>query len=196
MTPNQLAAGVVAAVLSAGATAASAADLDYGRVPNDRYSSAYEDPRYRDLYAPDAQQYSRTYKVQPYAGVPVPPANVYPPHPRDYRSPYDAPRQYSHVDPREGRYTQDRYAQDRQAQGCLHREEIKRRLIDEGWREFQDVEIRQNAVAVRARRPNGDLYDLKVDRCTGDVVNAQVIERRGYGPYAEDGRRYNQRPYN
>ena len=51
MKATMLAAGICAAVVSAGATIARAADLDYGRVP-DRYSGAYEDPRYRDLYGP------------------------------------------------------------------------------------------------------------------------------------------------
>ena len=80
--------------------------------------------------------------------------------------------------------------------GCLPREEIKRRLTREGWRDFQEVELRQNVAKIRARRPSGDLYDLKVDRCSGDILHSQLIERGGYGPYANDhGPRRFDRPY-
>jgi hypothetical protein len=183
-----LAAGVLAAALGIGASRSDAADLDYGRAPLDRYGSAYEDPRYRDLYGRDPvpPRYSyeqRYYKVP--SPVPTPPGYVY----RDndaYRPGYPEPRRYSYADPGDWRHHN----------GCVPREEIKRRLVEEGWRDFHDLELRNSIATVRARRPSGDLYDLRVDRCTGEVVNATLIQRGGYGPYADDsGRRYYQRPY-
>ncbi len=170
MTKLSLTAGALAAALVAGASA-QAADLDYGRVPTDRYSSAYEDPRYRDLYepapAPQPYAYSR-----PAPAYPVPPGYVY----------RDTPR-----------YPDDSYRDhDRHAQGCLPREVIKERLISEGWRDFHDLELRNNVAKIRARRPSGDLYDLKVDRCSGEILHSQLLQRGGYGPYAYDAgpRRY------
>lgn len=157
-----LTAGTLAAALVAGAVGVQAADLDYGRVPTDRYSSAYEDPRYRDLYAPAPRPYAYEYGAP--SPHPVPPGYVYrdnPPY-RDYRD--------------YGRY----------AEHCVPREEAKRRLNNEGWRDFHDLELRHNVAKVRARRPSGDLYDLKIDRCTGEIVHSQLIQRGGYGPYAND----------
>ena len=170
-----LAAGVFAAALMAGTAGTMAADLDYGRAPTDRYSEAYEDPRYRDLYAPEPRRYSAAPRYEPryepgyapsYApGHPVPPSSVY----RD-NAPY-------------------RYGQNR----CIPREAVRDRLLSEGWGNFQDLELRGDAARINARRPNGDLFSLQVDRCTGQILNSRLIQRGGIGPYAyEDGPR---RPY-
>ena len=158
-----LAATVLAAALLLGARPGAAADLDYDGVPPpDRYGSAYEDPRYRDLYAPE-----------PRPPVPAPPAPVY----RD-------------------RFTEWGPRPDwRSAEGCLPRREITQRLVDEGWRDFHDLDLSREAARVSARRPNGDLFRLKVDRCNGEVVRADLIDRHDPGPYAwRDGPRRD-RPY-
>ena len=172
MTTRRLKAMVLAAALTGGAPMAMAADLDYGPAPSDRYSSAYEDPRYRELYGA-----APVYRGPP---PPVPPAYVYPENePRGYR-------RYSEVDRDDFRHRQ----------GCLPRSEIKNRLINEGWRDFHDLDLRPGVALLRARRPNGDLYDLKVDRCNGEIVRADVVERGRHVPYAYDSgpRRY-ERPY-
>ncbi|MBS0242389.1 MAG: hypothetical protein JSS20_09445 [Proteobacteria bacterium] len=166
-----LKASLLAAALFTGAGQAAAADLDYGYVPPpDRYSSAYEDPRYRDLYAPEPRPYAY---APPPPSAPVPPGYV-------YRGP-DRSAGWN-----EGPY----------GAGCLPRHEIKRRLNSDGWRDFYDLEAFNGYVRVKARRPNGDLFALKVDRCTGDVLRADVLDRNGPGPYAYDAgpRRYD-RPY-
>jgi hypothetical protein len=181
MKPALLSAGVLAAALSVGASPGRAADLDYGPLPSDRYSSAYEDPRYRDIYGsgpPPAygQQYDQAVPPPP---VPAPPVYSYKDGPG-----YPPPR-YAEA-----------YPDDRYGNGCLPRSEIRRRLVTEGWRDFHDLEIRDNSAVVRARRPSGDLYRLKVDRCTGDIVKASLLERGGYGPYAYNpGPRRWDRPY-
>jgi len=167
MTKLSLTAGVCAVALMAGASA-QAADLDYRHVPTDRYSSAYEDPRYRDLYAPEPRVHGYDYRAVP--PPPVPPAYVY----RDDPPPY-----------RDHRYSDYRYGGDRYGSACLPREEAKRRLISEGWRDFHDIELRNDVAKLRARRPNGDVYDLKIDRCSGEIVHSRLLQR-GYGPYAYD----------
>lgn len=168
MTKLSLTAGVVAAALATG-TSALAADLDYHRGSTDRYSSAYEDPRYRDLYAPEPRGYSYEYRAEP--PPPVPPAFVF-----RHNEP---PRHYDH------RYSDYRHGDRRHSSYCVPREEAKRRLINDGWRDFHDLELRDDVARVRARRPNGDLYDLKVDRCSGEIVHSNFLQR-GYGPYAYD----------
>ena len=175
MKRTLLTAGVLAAALASGALYAQAADLDYGRAPTDRYSSAYEDQRYRDLYAPEPiprqYGYAQPYEPRYVPGHPVPPGYV-------YRN--NGPGGYANRD--DYRYSQ----------GCVARAEIKDRLISEGWRDFQELELSGNVARVQARR-DGDLFALKVDRCTGEVLGSRLVGRRGYGPYAyEDGPR---RPY-
>lgn len=173
-----LTAGLLAAAVTVGSNAVQAADLDYRTVPPpDRYSSAYEDPRYRDLYGPEPRVYSHSQAPRYYepAPHPVPPAYVY----------------------RPGDRYADRGADDwRFAQGCVPRDEIKRRLIDSGWHDFHDLDVSTRATRVKARRPNGDVFALKVDRCNGEIIRADLIERGAIGPYAYGGsqRRY-ERPY-
>jgi hypothetical protein len=60
---------------------------------------------------------------------------------------------------------------------------IKRALLADGWGDFQDLEVREGLALVRARRPNGEFYDLTIDRCTGRLLRAQAVEV-GPGPYA------------
>lgn len=166
MTHASLKIAAVAAALTMTTIAARAADLDYGRAPTDRYSEAYEDPRYRDLYAPEPPRYSATRRYEPEygRGHPVPPGYV-----------------YGNAAPRYGQA------------GCLPREAVRERLAGDGWRDFQGLDLRGNVARIEARRPNGDLYTLNVDRCSGDIVGSRLIERAGARPYAyEDGPR---RPY-
>lgn len=175
-----LTAKVLAAALLLGGRPSAAADLDYGYVPPpDRYGSAYDDPRYRDLYAPEPPRAYR-FEPRPYAGVPppgpVPPGYVYREHDR-----------FAEWGPGPGW---------RMSAGCLPRREIRRRLIDEGWSDFHGIEITGPTARVSARRPSGELFRLKVDRCNGEVVRADRIRHHGPRPYAwrDDSRRY-ERPY-
>lgn len=134
-----LTATVLAAALLLGGRPSAAADLDYGYVPPpDRYGSAYDDPRYRDLYAPEPPRAYR-FEPRPYAGVPppgpVPPGYVYREHDR-----------FAEWGPGPGW---------RMSAGCLPRREIRRRLIDEGWSDFHGIEITGPTARVSARRPSG-----------------------------------------
>ncbi len=175
-----LTATLLAAAVLLGIRPVAAADLDYGHVPSpDRYRSAYEDPRYRDLYAPEPPRPYR-YEPRPYASAPpvppVPPGYVYRERER-----------FAEWGPSEDwRY----------ASGCLPRREIKRRLVDEGWHGFHDIDVSRQVARVKARRPNGDIYRLKVDRCNGEVLRADRIDHYGIGPYAWRGEpRRHERPY-
>jgi hypothetical protein len=156
-----LAAGLAAAM----STGAFAADLDEGPPP-DRRGSAYDDPRYADIYRyPDRPP-------PPYAGPPPSRGPVY----RDYdddRDDYGPPRQYSYRD-RGPAY----------AERCVPREEVRHRLTRQGWQDFHDVDLRGEVATVRARRPSGRLFDLTIHRCSGDVVSVRPLEPRPFGPYA------------
>lgn len=157
MRTRQLFAATAAALGLAAAVPANAADLDHGYPPG----SAYDDRRYSDIYRHPAPQppppprYSEPY----YASPPTPP-------PYAYREPqhYAPPPPYRN----EGRI----------AGNCLPRHVIRDRLESRGWHDFHDPQVDGNVAHIRARRPNGNLFDLTVDRCSGEVLQAQLIDQR------------------
>jgi len=172
-----LAAGLMAAAVSTGARAA---DLDEGPPP-DRYGSAYDDPRYADIYKyPRAPGYAVPPPSGPYGGpYAAAPPYVAPPIPRErvYREDDDddgpGPRRYSYaerVPPYGGR--------------CLPREVIKDRLLRHGWQDFHDGDVRGEVAIIHARRPSGRPFLLTIDRCSGEIVSAQPLGAGPYGPYA------------
>lgn len=146
-------AAALAAAWLAGASGAPAADL-YG--PEGPYGrgSPYDDPRYSDIYKDPAPRYATPYQ------------------PREYLPPY-APRFREPA-----RYPDYSYY----GNGCVPRYEVKERLLRQGWHAFTDLELRGEVAFVRARRANGRLYELQVDRCSGSVIEARAA---GYpGAYA------------
>ena len=172
-------AGIVAAALVGftgliGFTGtASAADLDYGSKGSNLEPYA---PYYYHRDVPKQGQYyeERSYEEKRYSE----PRVAEPPYGdrygyRDVPPPgrfsrYDAP-----PPPRDG----SRYDQ----QGCLSKGEIRFRLKEHGWQEFQDLEFRQDTAVVTARRPDGMLYKLEVDRCSGVIIQARLLdEGRGW----------------
>jgi hypothetical protein len=161
-----LAVGLMAAAVTTGA---KAADL-YDGPPPDRYGSAYDDPRYADIY-----KYPKGPAYAPYGG-PVPRERVY--RDDDYYD-YDArPRRYSYAEPAP------------YGARCLPREVVKDRLLARGWHDFHHGDIRGDIATVHARRPSGRLFLLSIDRCSGEVIGAQPLEGRPFGPYAYGPRRW------
>jgi hypothetical protein len=169
-----MAAGLAVAAVAGGAATALAADLPYR--DHGRTGSAYDDPRYADLYgdAPPPPAVDRRYVAphQPRHGY------GHPPIPREpvYRDDYQ-PRQYVEAEPRHRAYSA--------GPACLPRDEIKYGLEREGWRDFRDPQIVDRGTAVLSARRNGRLFELKVDRCSGDVITARPLEPRHGGPYAD-----------
>ena len=88
---------------------------------------------------------------------------------------------------------------------CVPREAVRDRLLSEGWGDFRDFEPRGRVVMVQARRPSGRLFDLTIDRCSGEVVDARPVfgprvepgayAYGGYGGYGYGPRRFWPRPY-
>ena len=66
----------------------------------------------------------------------------------------------------------------RVAGDCLPRDVIRGRLEGRGWHDFHDPQVAGNVAHIRARRPNGRVFDLTVDRCTGEVLGAEAIDHR------------------
>ena len=176
---KQLACAAIVSIFSAAAAPAMAADI------YDRYGasgSPYDDPRYADIYGHPPPRHAEPRYAPP------PPVVV-------ERPPYDQPYGYrDEVAPR------DRYGYLRPMRpplraddGCMPPREIRRSLRGEGWREFEDLELRGATAVIRARRPNGKPYELEVDRCSGDIVHARPLFDRPV-PYAYRDR-YDERAY-
>jgi hypothetical protein len=75
-------------------------------------------------------------------------------------------------------------------QNCARSEQVRQRLVDTGWRDFQDGHQQGEMVVMKARRPSGRLFELTLHRCSGQVVEVRPMEGRPVGPYAFN------RPYN
>jgi hypothetical protein len=170
-----LAAGLLAA---AATTTAWAADLDEGPPP-DRYG-AYEDPRYGDVYGRPQPPAYLPPRDPRYGGPAVPPGYVY----RDDEDDdgYDYRGRHAYAPP---------HAYHR---GCAPREEIRERLLSEGWRDFRDAEERGDFATLIARRPSGRPFALTLDRCSGEIVNVRPLEP-GHFAYGPPPLRRWERPY-
>ena len=57
---------------------------------------------------------------------------------------------------------------------CISPRRIHRRLKRQGWSDFHNLSLRRNQIRVKAYRPNGLLYSLKVHRCSGYLVQSQL----------------------
>jgi len=166
-----MAAGVLAEPLAA-------ADLPYG---GDRYGSAYDDPRYADIYGRDqAPPRTYTYKDDP------PP----PPYIDRYEDRYGRPAPI----PREPVYRDDyrKYSRapyrdpDARPSGCPSKHVIRDRLERGGWHDFHAPKVLDDGAAlVRARRPSGRLFELMLDRCDGHILEARPLEPRRFGSYED-----------
>jgi hypothetical protein len=167
------AASAVAASLLLSALPASAADL----YEPPRGGAAYDDPRYGDAYGEGA--YDR------YA------------EPREDVAPADPPRaELREEDEYSWRHYGRPYRGDergRYERACVPREVVRDRLRADGWGDFHDLDPRGRVVLVEARRPSGRLFDLTIDRCSGEILDARPID--GARSYAFGQRRYWQRPY-
>lgn len=160
------------------ATGAQAADLDEGPPP-DRRGSAYDDPRYGDMYR-----------------LPPRPPGYGTPPPRDYADREDddeddlPPRRpYGYSEGRPPYAGGPPYGRPYAQGNCVPREMIKDRLLRHGWSDFHDGDLQGNLATVHARRPSGRLFMLTIDRCSGEIVEARPLEGRPYA-YSGPGRRW------
>lgn len=73
---------------------------------------------------------------------------------------------------------------------CVPRRVARMRLVRNGWGDFHDPQVRGRVVLVRARSPSGRPFDLTIDRCSGDILDARPLRPRIYDEFADDRRPY------
>ena len=61
---------------------------------------------------------------------------------------------------------------------CVPRRQVLRQLRRQGWYNFTDLKLRGRKATVRADNESGDQYHLVIQRCSGEVLWADRIERR------------------
>jgi len=62
---------------------------------------------------------------------------------------------------------------------CLRPRQIRRNLQSQGWWDFHGLRRVGEDFVVRARRPNGAVYQLRVERCSGRVAAARPLDGNG-----------------
>jgi hypothetical protein len=74
----------------------------------------------------------------------------------------------------------------RARRGCVPRWQIRQSLFDDGWRYIRRLRLLPDTVVIRASRPSGRTYDLKLDRCTGVIIARRPTYVGAlYGPESE-----------
>lgn len=69
---------------------------------------------------------------------------------------------------------------------CLSRRGLRASLLGQGWRDLRGVAADPDVVGVTASRPNGLVYRLKIDRCSGVIIAAYLVDQGGdSGAYAD-----------
>ncbi|MCL4766477.1 MAG: hypothetical protein KJZ80_09620 [Hyphomicrobiaceae bacterium] len=185
---RSLAAGLVAALPLAGAPAATAADI-FGPYDPALSESPYDDERYADIYRDAPRRlpprYAEPPPAYPYAGpsharprFEEPYRYAEPGHPPPYRWPRDRRWRGEYLEPmhRAPGFQDHRIRRAHAPPGCTRRQEIRRELIRDGWSDLHDLDLGGEVAFATARRPNGQLYRLEIDRCGGDILRARRIE--------------------
>jgi hypothetical protein len=164
MRAEIVAATVFTALLIAAPSPGRAADL---------YGEGYQPPYDEGGYA------ERRYSERDY-DEDVPPEERYderypgPDRPGSIKDGYPVPVAPPHY----GYRGQDRYA-------CADKWEVRRHLRNDGWVDFRVFDASGPVVALRARRiDTGRVFLLRVEKCSGEVVNAEPFYLRSFGAYA------------
>lgn len=174
-----LAAGLLAAFTIGTPVPAPAADL-YGEDYRSRDGAEYDDPG----YSGESRDYSGQYNDGQ--------------DNRDYNYRDEDEQNYRYRgSSKDGQYLTPmnrppRYAQDswQGRNGCTPRWQIRDRIQSDGWRDIRRLRVAENFVILRAVRPSGRAFDLKVDRCSGEIVDRRPAYMGQFGRYAPQNRRY------
>lgn len=63
---------------------------------------------------------------------------------------------------------------------CARSEQVRQRLTEMGWQDFHGGQQQGDMVVMKARRPSGRLFELTLQRCSGQIVEVRPLEGRPY----------------
>lgn len=63
---------------------------------------------------------------------------------------------------------------------CARSEQVRQRLTEMGWQDFHGGQQQGDVVVMKARRPSGRLFELTLQRCSGQIVEVRPLEGRPY----------------
>jgi hypothetical protein len=178
MSARLCVAVAIAALTFAGVERAGAADLygeNYYPPPE---AEPYDDPSYAegDRYPPPATHYNDdddAYRPDRYVERDAPYRDDYP-----YRGSTKDGGAY--IPP--SRFADRDYGR---PGPCVSRWQIRSRLHDEGWVNIRPLDRQGETSLLRARRADsGRIFTLRVDRCSGEIVDARPHYLRTFGAYA------------
>lgn len=70
---------------------------------------------------------------------------------------------------------------------CRDVAQVKQSLADQGWKKLRGIRTGGGVVGVTASRPDGLTYRLRVDRCSGVILTAKLLNFPGGGPAYSSG---------
>ncbi|MEZ5775605.1 MAG: hypothetical protein R3D33_13120 [Hyphomicrobiaceae bacterium] len=62
-------------------------------------------------------------------------------------------------------------------QDCIRRFDIEDNLLRQGWRDIGGFVVEADTLGLTARRPNGLVYRLRIDRCSGVIIAASLLDQ-------------------
>lgn len=171
MSLRLLMAGLLVSLPLGSLPAANAADL-YTPYERGYSGEPYDDPRYADIYRhpkpsyPPAEEWAEEYAEEEYSSERF--GKYVPPPPPEWKRDYYRPKKAA------------------LAPVCLPPHEIRRVLIRDGWSDFRKIEVDDDIAFAIARRPNGTLYRIEVDRCDGEIVRAERLDVENEHAWSRD----------
>jgi hypothetical protein len=176
---------LLAAALLAAAVApqAFAADLDDGEPPPPPY---WKGPRWKDSdygYPPKSYMPPPGYHDDEDDGPP-PYSKKYSYEGPPYKKYGDKYEKYDDDDEDDGPPSK-KYSDLPPYKGsCVRSEQVRDRLTSLGWGDFHAGKaLSPTTVKLRARRPTGRLFELRLDRCSGVILEARPVELSPLRPY-------------
>ena len=190
-----LLAGFMAALVGLSAGTVMAADL-YGGAAVSRSGSPYDDPRYSAIYGnrlseSDVARLSRRngdrFGGRRYdysssdSSSSVAEARMCD---RPQRDVYRSSRTYGSTEP------------PGYANRCLQKSAIRQHLRDDGWFAFEIIRVEPDYAILQAHKDDGARYQIRVDRCSGDILGARLLDRSyANSDYGVSGNRDGSRSY-
>lgn len=73
---------------------------------------------------------------------------------------------------------------------CVSKRTIRVRLKEQGWKRFHGLAMNADTIGITASRPNGLVYRLKLDRCSGVIMASFLLDQPAHRTASRKYRNY------